>query len=116
VLLMTDRNVLLAVRFPESGVFGVLRGGGVLDGEGTRLDVLCAPAPARADFIHKEAWIQAGDRVVTSGLGGRYPPDILVGYVQQVTTNRAGLYLEAKVVPAADLGRLRFVSVLVPPG
>lgn len=63
------------------------------------------------EFVDRLDELQAGGRVVTSGAGGLYPPDILVG---QVIFGRDG---RARVRLAADTRRLEFVRVVrsVPP-
>ena len=51
--------------------------------------------------------IALGDRVVTSGVGGVFPSDMLVGYVEQGGTDR-----RLRVNLAADYRKLQFVAVL----
>lgn len=53
-----------------------------------------------------------GDRVVTSGLGGIYPPGLFIGRVQEIWQEDNGLSFSAKVTPAADLANLRQVFVV----
>jgi rod shape-determining protein MreC len=52
-------------------------------------------------FIHKDAPVRAGDTVVTSGLGGVFPKDILIGYIESVGMEEAGLYQYADIIPKA---------------
>jgi rod shape-determining protein MreC len=66
------------------------------------------------DFILKDADIQRGDEVVTSGLGGVYPAGLLIGYVGRVYRDRTGLFQYADIVPAADLRSLDVVFVVTP--
>jgi rod shape-determining protein MreC len=113
VLLISDRNCKVAVRFDPSGVYGVMRGGGISARGLPRLDILANPKPFQVDFINKEAPIKPGDAVFTSGLGGLYPPDILVGYVSRTYPDESGLYQHAEVKPVADLARLRQVMVVI---
>lgn len=64
-------------------------------------------APA-LDFIEDIEEVQAGDRVVTSGEGGIFPPDLLIG---QVAVSAQGRYF---VRPSADYRRLRYIRILRP--
>ena len=56
--------------------------------------------------------VQAGDLVLTSGLGGGYPPDLIVGQV----VNRSrdfGLFQQATVQPVVDFNQLKIVLIIV---
>ncbi len=63
------------------------------------------PAPP-IEFVVQADEIRPGDRVVSSGAGGLFPADILIG---QVFTDRDG---RLRLRPAADYRRLDFVRVL----
>ncbi|MEO1563182.1 MAG: rod shape-determining protein MreC [Pseudomonadota bacterium] len=58
------------------------------------------------EFIEREDQIQPGDRVFSSGDGGVFPPDLLVGTVVRATDGRL------RIRPAADLLRLEFVRIV----
>lgn len=60
-------------------------------------------------FYESREQIQAGDRVVTSGDGLVFPPDLLIG---QVVINKDGLPL---VRPAAEFRRLEYLKILRSP-
>lgn len=112
VLLISDRNFQVSVRFEPEGSFGVMHGGGVsLQGAHT-LDVLCPPAPAEVEFVRKDLTINAGETVMTSGLGGIFPAGLVVGRVKRTFMDASGLYQHAEVVPTADMARLRYVLVV----
>ena len=68
------------------------------------------PAPT-LEFLDQSDELRPGDRVVSSGDGGLYPPDILIGQVYVDKDGRARARL------AADTRRLEFVRVVraVPP-
>jgi rod shape-determining protein MreC len=63
------------------------------------------PAPV-LEFIDQPGEVRAGDRVVSSGDGGLYPPDVLVG---QVIVGPDG---RQRLRPSADFRRLDFVRVV----
>ncbi len=54
----------------------------------------------------------SGDRITTSGLGGRYPADLLIGTVESIHTEVNGLTQYAVIAPAADLEHVRYVFVI----
>jgi rod shape-determining protein MreC len=116
VLLISDPNCRVAVEVERTGTPGILSGGGVSVAGRHEAGFLCPMAPCAVEYLDKDAPVQVGDAVRTSGLGGVYPPGILVGQVSRLYTNASRLYLCADVRPAADLARLRRVAVLLPDG
>jgi rod shape-determining protein MreC len=58
------------------------------------------------DFLEDPETVQPGDRVMTSGDGGVFPPGILVGQVTQTQSGRLRVRL------AADMRRLEFLLVI----
>jgi rod shape-determining protein MreC len=65
------------------------------------------------DLIPQDTNVQAGDLVLTSGLGGGYPPDLIVGQVVNVRTREFDLFQQATVQPVVDFNRLQIVLVIV---
>ncbi len=65
------------------------------------------------DLIPQDINIQPGDLVLTSGLGGGYPPDLIVGQVVNVRTRDFDLFQQATVQPVVDFNRLQIVLVVV---
>ncbi len=118
VLLLADVNSRVACELdpPPAGtvaVRGVLcGGGGRTAGEG-ELQLLYVLDPLRLRFLKRDVEVAPQTRVVTSGLGGVFPRGLRVGYVLETATDPAGLYREAAVMPAADLGNLQTVFVLM---
>ena len=92
VLLLTDNNSRIPVTIQPSGQQALLMGDN-------------SPAPV-LDFIEAPEDIAAGDRIVTSGDDGIFPPGLLVGQVVE-TNDRM---LRARL--AADIARLRFLRVM----
>lgn len=99
VLLLTD---------PESGVGATVEGsrdyGVVLGGNG--------PDTLLMQFFSRDAAVAPGDRVVTSGIGSKFPAGILIGEVVSVYVPKPGLVKEATVKPAADMNHLEEVMVV----
>jgi rod shape-determining protein MreC len=50
--------------------------------------------------------------VLTSGLGGSYPPDILVGQVLTPKQEENALFQSASVQPVVDFSSLRAVLII----
>ena len=100
VLLLSDPSCRVSARFLESGVFGIVSGRGPSwDG-----NVVC-----RMEFINKNALVAPGDEVVTSGFGGVFPPDLPIGYVDEIQREPSGLNLSASLILRADLINLHYV-------
>jgi rod shape-determining protein MreC len=64
------------------------------------------------DMISQDATVQIGDVVLTSGLGGGYPPNLLVGQVVSVRKLPTELFQQAALQPNVDFKRLQFVLVI----
>jgi rod shape-determining protein MreC len=64
------------------------------------------------DMISQDATVEAGDVVLTSGLGGGYPADLIVGQVLNVRKLDVELFQQAALQPAVDFARLEIVLVI----
>jgi len=65
------------------------------------------------ELIPQEAEVQPGDLILTSGLGGIYPPNILIGQVASIRTEATALFKHAAVQPGVDFSRLEIVLVII---
>lgn len=65
------------------------------------------------DLIPQDVALDIGDLVLTSGLGGGYPPDLIVGQVVNVRTRDFDLFQQATVQPVVDFNRLQIVLVII---
>ena len=63
--------------------------------------------------VPKNADIQEGDVIVTSGFGGMYPKGLVVGLVSSLENDEAGLLKIALLEPAVDFQKLEDVAVIV---
>jgi len=102
VLLVSDPACKVSARVSRTGSFGLVSGHGV--------NMKGYPI-ARMRFIHKDAPVRAGDAVVTSGLGGVFPKDILIGYIEEIHTEETGLYQYADIIPNAVIELMDVVFV-----
>jgi rod shape-determining protein MreC len=64
------------------------------------------------DMIPLDAIVEPGDVVLTSGLGGNYPPNVFVGQVLTVQTRENALFQTATVQPIVDFNTLSAVLVV----
>ena len=64
------------------------------------------------DMISQDAIVQPGDLVLTSGLGGGYPSDLIIGQVITLRTLEYELFQQATIQPAVDFTRLAIVLVI----
>lgn len=99
VELITDPVVQVSVRLQPSDVDGVLVGS--ITG-----DLII-------DLIPLDATVEPGDLVFTSGIGGAYPGNILIGQVSNVRQEATALFQTATVQPIVDFTRLEIVLVIV---
>ena len=92
ILLLTDTNSRLPVTIQPSGQTAILTGDN-------------SPVPL-IDFLEKPELVRPGDRIVTSGDGGVFPADLLVGQLVEAADGQFRVRL------AADFERLAFLRVL----
>lgn len=64
------------------------------------------------DMISQDTVVEGGDLILTSGLGGGYPPDLIIGQVVTVRSLEFELFQQATVQPAVDFSRLEIVLVI----
>ena len=98
VQLITDPGTQINVRLQPERVDGILTGS--ITG-----DIIL-------DFIPQEANIQPGDLVLSSGLGGNYPPNILIGQITSIRSQEYDLFQSASVQPVVDFNQLEIVLVI----
>ncbi|GIT90780.1 cell shape-determining protein MreC [Jannaschia pagri] len=92
VILLTDGNSRIPVTIQPSGKRAILAG-----------DTTATPA---LEFVENPEDVRAGDRIVTSGDGGVFPADLLVGQVVRSVNGQLRVRL------AAETGRLEYLRVL----
>jgi rod shape-determining protein MreC len=64
------------------------------------------------DLIPQDITIEQGDLVLTSGLGGGYPPDLIIGQVVNLRSRDFDLFQQATVQPVVDFNRLQIVLII----
>lgn len=83
------------------------RAHGVVQGLGRERDYL-----ARVAYLSEKDVVRAGDVMVTSGMGGIFPPELIVGRVLEAAPDERGLFQRVRLEPAVDLSRLQEVFVI----
>lgn len=66
----------------------------------------------RLNYISSDSALLNGDLVVTSGLGGYYPSELVIGTVQEVVTDDSGATDYALLAPAVNFDELTEVFVI----
>jgi len=100
IQLISDQTSAVSGRLQTTRAEGSVQGRGLITGN------------LRMTFIPLDTEIIEGDLVVTSGLGGNFPPDIVIG---QVTSRRSfdfELFQEAEIRSLIDFTTLEFVLVV----
>jgi rod shape-determining protein MreC len=96
VRLITDTKSKVNAQILESKALGIVQGN-----------------PGRAlTFDLSQADAKVGDTVITSGLGGNYPPDYAIGRVSDVSGTPQDLFRKVKVEPLVRVSTVSTVLVL----
>jgi rod shape-determining protein MreC len=99
LLLLTDPGHAIPVTVLRSGLRAIAYGTGTTDA-------------LRLPHIPFSADVRVGDALVTSGIGGRFPPGLPVGTIRELRPDDTGTFVEAIALPAAGLARSGEVLVL----
>lgn len=98
IQLLTDPTNRVAVRVAESREMGIAK---YVPSQGLIVDNI----PSQGD-------VKQGDLILSSGLGGVYPPGLVVGTVIAVERPRQEPFLIVRLAPAADFNSLDELFVL----
>ena len=99
VALLTETASAIPVRLGSTRATGMLRGAG-------------RGALPTIDWIDLEYDVQVGELVTTSGLGSKFPENLVIGRVVNVERNEAELFQQAIVQPAVDFNAIEIVFVV----
>src|SRR5438045_3823330 len=101
VLLTSDENCRVAANVEGTREQGIVTGERVA-GQSPLLNL---------NFLSKQAALESGQKAYTSGVGGVFPPGLLIGTVKEFKVRE--LDGQAQLVPAVDLTKLEDVFVVV---
>lgn len=99
-ILVTDASHAIPIENLRNGVRGIVVGTGSMN---------CL----ELQYVPTTADIKVGDTLVTSGLGGRYPPGYPVGTITQIEQEHSESFANVRVFPAAQLERGRQVLLVL---
>ena len=99
VTLLTDKDQAVPVQVLRNGLRAIAFGGG-------------ASGMLELRYISDTAEIQNGDRLVTSGIDGTYPPGLPVASVVRIERDADQAFARVVCKPAAGVDRGRYVLVL----
>jgi len=99
VQLINDPGSSINAILQQSGIEGVVNG--KITGE------------IELDMVSKNATIQPGELILTSGLGGKYPANIVIGQVVTIRSEAYSLFQSASVQPAVDFSQLEIVLIII---
>ena len=102
VLLVTSPRCRIGARVLrlDSRAIGVTAGTNSADGK------------LRLEHIYRTASIKEGDVIVTSGISGNHPENILIGVVKSIGMDELDLTQQAEVLPSADVADVEKVLVI----
>jgi len=99
VQLITDQNSAVNINLKNTGTKAILTGsltGGLTLG-----------------MIAHDVLMNTNDVVLTSGLGGDFPANIIIGQVVNVSNRESDLFQTASVQPIVDFSKVEFVLVII---
>lgn len=97
-LLVTNGLVKIDAKVAGKEILGVISGSHSL---GLSFDLISHSTP-----------IIKGDTVISSGLSGSMPKDVLIGYVEEPQSDADGLFKKITVTPAAKMIDIQFVFIV----
>jgi rod shape-determining protein MreC len=98
-LLITDSSHALPVQVLRNGMRSIAEG----TSDYNRM---------RLRFISPTADIKVDDKLVSSGLGGRFPPGYPVGTVESIRHDSGANFIEVKITPSAEIDRSKHILLV----
>ncbi len=102
VMLLSDTRSAVDVVVRRNRAMGILKGEGVSDSY-----------HCKVEYLRRTEEVAIDDVVVTSGMDERFPKDLEIGRVTDVTRKQYGLYQQITVTPSVDYARLQEAFVIV---
>ncbi len=98
VQLLNDAGSSINVKLRETKADGLMRGSVAGD--------------ITVEMIPQDAIVTEGDIILTSGLGGNYPADVLIGQITGIHKLETDLFQSATIQSAVDFANLKAVLVI----
>lgn len=102
VLTIIDTDTSIGAKIFRTEEIGLAQGSFSLMGEGL----------LRLNYLPSNCHLMPGDLIVTSGLGGYLPPDLVIGSVREIQADDSGAASYALLTPAVKLQELTKVCVI----
>jgi len=102
-----NSSTILLITDPRSGVPALIQRNrqiGVVSGQ--------VGAPPVMEYISQDADISVGDLVITSGLGGNFPKNLVIGQIVKVHQRDYEMFQQATLQPTVNFNQLEFVLVI----
>ncbi len=107
VILLIDENCKISSVTENSRARGIVQGATSVNGG----DPFC-----KINFVDRNTPFSIGERVFTTGLGGTFPANLLIGTISEAPDLSAdrnfGLFRDGRVQPTADLSNLDELFIL----
>jgi rod shape-determining protein MreC len=104
-IVLTNTTVRLSASVMASGETGIIAANASVPQEEGMIDL---------EYLSGNSTVRPGQSVVTWGVAGVFPPDILIGTIVDVRQKDYGLSTEARVKLGVNIGALEEVWVMVP--
>lgn len=102
VVTVSEATSAVGAKLSRTGEAGLVSGSYSLAAEGL----------LKMTYLSPDSDVTEGDRVVTSGFGSVYPPELVIGYVDRVETDELSQTKTAYVKISADLSSISEVMVI----
>ena len=99
---------ILHPSFNAAGVISRTRQNGIITGSAD----YAADGQCMLTNLDRATEARKGDQVITTGLGGVFPANLLVGTVQEVVPEQSGKSSSAVILPGADPGTVKHVFII----
>lgn len=67
---------------------------------------------AEVGYLRRDDRVKQGDVMVTSGMGGVFPSELLLGTIREVKSTSTGTVQRAEMEPAVDVGKIEEVFII----
>lgn len=98
IQLISDPSFVVNVKIEPDEVYALLEGS--ITGD------------INLEMVPQDTKLQPGQLILTSGLGGMYPADIIIGQIVTIRKLETGIFQSASVQPSVDFTSLRAVLII----
>lgn len=99
---------ILHPSFSAAAAISRTRDNGILSGSAS----YAADGKCVVNNLSRDTLATVGDQIITTGLGGVYPPDVLVGVIREIVPEAGGKSAVAVIAPGVDIYDLTHVFII----